>query len=98
MSLMYWIALNWTQHSRCSVADTDWKLRNRLFQPAGDAVPRAAQVAPDCLFHEATLLASIRPVHQGLYCKTAYQLVSPHHVLVHGVFPSQMQNSHVSLG
>lgn len=93
MSLVYWIALNWTQHSMYSVANTDWKLRNHLFQPACDAVPQAAEDAPDCLFHEATLLVPIHLVHQGLYCKTACQLVSPHHIWVHGAFPSQMQNS-----
>lgn len=94
MSLLYWVAQNWTRHSRYGIVSPNWKLRDCLSQPAGDAVPLGCPWLP---LPESMLLAPVHVFHRGLYCKTTSQLASPHPILVHGVVPSEMQNAVFSL-
>lgn len=85
MSLLYWVVQNWTQNSRCGLVIPDWKLRDHISQPAGDAVPRG------CLWLLLPWVhvdGSCSPFHQGNYCKTTSLLASPHPILVHEVVPS----------
>lgn len=54
-----------------------------------DALPNAP------LRHKGILTHVQLDVHQDphlIYCQAAFQLVSPQHVLVHGVVPSRMQD------
>lgn len=81
MSLLYWVAQNWTQHSRCGLVSPNCKLRGCLSQPAGDAVPQGCLWLPlpwvhatgfCSLFPPGPLLQNYFPVGQPPSCTSAW--------------------------
>ena len=91
MSFLYWGTQNWIQHSKCVPPG-----KVHLPQPAGNALPKAAQEVVGFLCHEYTLLAPGQlVVHQDskvLPCRVALQLGGPLHAVVHGIISPQMQD------
>lgn len=77
MSLSYWGAQSWTQHSR-RVSPLLSREKDPFPQPAGHALPNAAQESIGCLCCRGTLLTHVQlGVHQdphSLSCKAAFQL------------------------
>ena len=70
--------------------------KNYLPRPAGSTSPNAAQGNIRLLCSKGPLLAHIEPcVHQdslALFCKAAFQLGGPQHILVPGAVPPQGQD------
>lgn len=67
--------------------------------PDGSVLPNAAI---NLLFRKGTLLAYVQPGvqqnHQILFCQAVFRLASFWNILVHGIVPSQMENSALHLG
>jgi len=74
MSLLYWRAQNWTQHSRCDLTSTGQRGKDCLSSPAGSILPKAAKNAISPLCCKDAFLAYVQHgVHQvGLFCRAAW--------------------------
>lgn len=76
----------WTQPSSGGLASAEGK--DHLASPAGNTLSKAAQDTVGLLSSRVTLLINVQlGVHQDLFCRAAFQLCAPQHVLVPGAVP-----------
>lgn len=96
MSLFYWEAQNWMQHSSCDLCSAEVERKDYLPWPACNSPPNWAQDTVTLLSHKGTSLSFVQlGVHhdlKSLFCQTVFQLGGWQHTLVHGAFHPYVQN------